>query len=106
MLPMWTWALLGLLASIFTFALVYQALPLGAFIQNDGTVVKLSFGQAAMTSVSTQTLLGLGHVFPDNDLSRACTMVQAAMSFAFLIFVTTRGGAAPPASQTAGKKTR
>lgn len=88
--PIFFILVLGLVASTFIFGFIYYTLPKNAFyVVSNPSQEDLSFSQAMHTSVSTQTLLGMGDVIPRQSNASAFVMIQSAISLLVVLFATT-----------------
>jgi hypothetical protein len=74
---------------ITTFALLYRyALPNNSFVVNyDTQRSNITITEAFMTSVSNQTLLGIGNVIPQKAVAQWLIMAQVTLTMISLLFL-------------------
>jgi len=85
---------LGLAVVIVIFSAIYFTLPGHAFyvVNRPDSNGSITYTEALMTSVSTQTLLGQGDVVAVSGASRALSMVQSLGSFLLLLYLASTKG--------------
>jgi hypothetical protein len=73
---------LGFTLIVVLFSMVYY------WALQDAFTNAITFDDALLLSVSTQTLLGIGHIQPANTAAKLTMALQTTTTFVVLVFVT------------------